>query len=447
MIARYTRPEMAALWSETAQYQAWLDVEIAACRAWAESVPGSIPMADVEALERDAARIDDWEAFTARVHAIEADTRHDVVAFTRALSERLGPEGKWIHYGLTSSDVVDTALSLRLTRASALIADALGRLSDVLARRAREHRRTAMMGRTHGVHAEPTSFGLVLALYFAEVQRQRARFAEAAEGVRVGKVSGAVGTFAHTPPEVEARTCAILGLAAAPISTQTLQRDRHAHFVSVVAGIGATLEKMAVEVRHLQRSEVREVEEAFGAGQKGSSAMPHKRNPVGSENVTGIARLLRGYAVTALENVALWHERDISHSAAERVILPDATTALHYALDRFTGILDRLVVFPERMRANLDATHGLYNSQRVMLALVDAGLSREAAYDLVQPRAMQAWHEGRSFHGLVLADDSIRAHLGEGEIDALFDVGHHLRHVDAIFARVGLDGEDAAPGA
>ncbi len=309
---------------------------------------------------------------------------------------------------------------------------------DVLARRAREHKTTLMMGRTHGVHAEPTTFGLVLALYHAEMQRNRDRFVAAAEGVRVGKISGAVGTFAHTPPRVEELTCEYLGLEPAPISTQTLQRDRHAHYLGVLALIGATLEKMAVEVRHLQRSEVREVEEAFRSGQKGSSAMPHKRNPIGSENVTGAARLLRGYMVSAYENVALWHERDISHSSVERVILPDATTILHYALTRFTGIVDTLVVYADTMRANMDKTFGLYNSQRVLLALVEKGLSREAAYDTVQPRAMQAWAEARSFREIVGADDAIRAHLSEAEIDALFDPAYHLRHVDDIFARVGL---------
>jgi len=439
MIARYTRPEMTALWSEAAQFQAWLDVEIAAARAWAEAVPGSIPLADVETLERDAAIPEaDWPVFVARIAEIEEATRHDVVAFTRALSERLGPEKKWVHYGLTSSDVVDTAWSLRLTRASALILAQLDALTAVVARRAGEHKRTLMMGRTHGVHAEPTSFGLVLALYHAELLRQRTRFVDAAEGVRVGKLSGAVGTFAHTPPEVEARACELLGLVPDPIATQVIQRDRHAHFVSAIAGIGATLEKMAVEVRHLQRSEVREAEEAFGKGQKGSSAMPHKRNPVASENVTGIARLLRGYATVALENVALWHERDISHSSAERVILPDATTALHYALHRMTTILDGLVVFADRMRANLDATHGLYNSQRVMLALVEKGLSREAAYDLVQPRAMVAWETGQSFQDLVVKTEAIGQHLTEGEINALFDPAFHLRHVDVLFERAGL---------
>ncbi|HYE96214.1 MAG TPA: adenylosuccinate lyase, partial [Rubricoccaceae bacterium] len=330
MIERYTRPEMGALWTEEAQYQSWLDVELAACRAWSEAT-GLIPAADVEALYANA-RFD-----VARIHEIEEHTRHDVVAFTRAVSETLGEERKWVHYGLTSSDVVDTALSLRLLRANALLREGLHRLAGVLAAKANEHRYTVMVGRTHGVHAEPTTFGLKLALFYAEVQRDVERFEAAAEGVRVGKLSGAVGTFAHIPPEVERRTCEALGLTPAPISTQVLQRDRHAFYMATLALVGATLEKIAVELRHLQRSEVLEVEEAFGKGQKGSSAMPHKRNPISSENLTGVARLLRGYMVSAYENVALWHERDISHSSVERVAFPDATILLDYALARMTG--------------------------------------------------------------------------------------------------------------
>jgi len=295
-----------------------------------------------------------------------------------------------------------------------------------------------MMGRTHGVHAEPTTFGLKLALYYAEMQRNLTRFDEAAEDVRVGKLSGAVGTFAHIPPEVERITCERLGLKPAPISTQVLQRDRHAFYMSVLALIGASLEKMAVEVRGLQKSEVREVEEAFGKGQKGSSAMPHKRNPVGSENITGCARLLRGYMVSAYENVALWHERDISHSAVERVILPDATTVLHYALHRFATIIQNLVVYPENMARNMERTYGLYNSQRLLLKLVDKGLSRESAYDTVQPRAMQAWEEGRSFRDIVLEDPAITSHLSQEEVEEAFDPRYHLRNVDLIFERVGL---------
>ena len=430
MIDRYSLPAMQSLWSEQGQFQAWLDVEIAACAAWAEA--GVIPQEDVDRL-RSRAGFD-----VARIHELEKKTRHDVVAFTRAVSESLGPERKWVHYGLTSSDVVDTAWSLRLLRANGLIREALGSLVAVLAERAREFKYTPMMGRTHGIHAEPTTFGLKLALYYAEAQRGLDRFERAAEGVRVGKLSGAVGTFAHIPPEVEAATCRSLGLEPAPLSTQVLQRDRHAHYLGVLALIGATLEKMATEVRHLQRSEVREVEEAFGSGQKGSSAMPHKRNPVGSENITGCARLLRGYMVAAYENVALWHERDISHSSVERVIIPDATTILHYALHRFARLMKRLVVYPESMQRNMDRSLGLFHSQRLLIALIDKGLSREAAYDLVQPCAMQAWKQERPFREVVLESVKAREHLSAAEIGEAFDTAYHLRHVDVLFRRVGL---------
>ncbi len=421
---------MRSLWSEQGQFQAWLDVEIAACAAWAEA--GVIPPEDVDKL-RSRASFD-----VARIHELEKETRHDVVAFTRVVSDSLGPERKWVHYGLTSADVVDTAWSLRLLRANALIREALRALAEVLAGRAREFKYTVMMGRTHGIHAEPTTFGLKLALYYAEVQRGLDRFERAAEGVRVGKVSGAVGTFAHIPPEVEAATCRSLGLEPAPLSTQVLQRDRHAHYIGVLALIGATLEKMATEVRHLQRSEVREVEEAFGSGQKGSSAMPHKRNPIGSENITGCARLLRGYMVSAYENVALWHERDISHSSVERVIIPDATTVLHYALHRFARLLRRLVVYPESMQRNMDRSLGLFHSQRLLLALIDKGLSREAAYDLIQPCAMQAWKQERPLQQVVLESAQARQYLSAAEIAEAFDTAYHLRHVDALFERAGL---------
>lgn len=430
MIERYSRPEMAALWTEQAQFDAWLEVELAACWAWSQL--GVIPAEDVEKLYAKAAFDVD------RIHEIEEITRHDVVAFTRSVSESLGPERKWIHYGLTSSDVVDTAWSVRLVRANVMIREKLIHLIDILGRRAVEHKHTLMMGRTHGVHAEPTTFGLKMALYYAEMKRNLKRFDAAAEDLRVGKVSGSVGTFAHLPTDVERFTCERLGLEAALISTQVLQRDRHAHYMSVLALIGATLEKMAIEVRGLQKSEVREVEEAFRKGQKGSSSMPHKRNPVGSENVTGCARLLRGYMITAFENVPLWHERDISHSSAERVILPDATTVLHYALDRFGGLMDNLVVFPETMRENMERTFGLYNSQRLLNALIDKGLVREKAYDTVQPLAMRAWTEKRSFRALVDASPEIAEFLTPDEIGAEFDVEYHLQRVDEIMERVGL---------
>jgi adenylosuccinate lyase len=430
MIDRYTRPEMSDLWSEHGQFQAWLDVELAACAAWSE-VTGAIPAEDVETLYREASFDVD------RIHEIEATTRHDVVAFTRAVSETLGEEKKWVHYGLTSSDVVDTALSLRLMRANELIGAALDRLIDVLSERAKEHRETLTIGRTHGVHAEPTTFGLKLALAYDEMTRNRERFRMAAEDIRVGKLSGAVGTFANIPPEVERVTMEKVGLRPAPISTQVLGRDRHAYYLATLAVIGASLERLAVEIRHLQRSEVLEAEEAFRPGQKGSSAMPHKRNPIGSENITGTARLLRGYMVAAYENVALWHERDISHSSVERVILPDATTILHYALHRMANIVENLQVYPERMIANMERTHGLVFSQRLLLKLIDTGMSREAAYDLVQPLAMQAWREGRSFRAIV-DGSAVPDHLAADAIDDAFDAGFHLREVDTIFDRVGL---------
>lgn len=429
MIDRYSRPEMRALWSEEAQFQAWLDVELAACRAWSKL--GHIPAEDVDVLYRDAAfNIE-------RIKEIEESTRHDVVAFTRAVSESLGDEKKWIHYGLTSTDVVDTAWGVRLKKANAILATGIDRMIQVLADKAREHKFTVMMGRTHGVHAEPTTFGLKCALWYAEMQRNKTRFEAAARGVEVGKISGAVGTFAHIPPEVEESVCEELGLEFAPISTQTLQRDRHADYMATLALIGSTLEKMAVEVRHLQKSETREAEERFYAGQKGSSAMPHKRNPVGSENIAGCARVLRGYMVTAFENIPLWHERDISHSAAERIIMPDATMLLDYMLSRFANIIENLMVYPENMKENIQRTFGLVFSQRLLLKLIETGMSRESAYDLVQPLAMQAWTEKRSFRELV-DTSAIAEKLPTSEIEDAFDLMYHTRQVDRIFSRVGL---------
>lgn len=429
MIERYSRAEMAAIWTEQAQFQAWLDVELAACRAW--SLLGEIPSEDVDILYRDATFDID------RIKEIEESTRHDVVAFTRAVSESLGPEKKWIHYGLTSTDVVDTAWGVRLKKANGIIMLGIDRLIEVLRAKAREHKYTVMMGRTHGVHAEPTTFGLKCALWYAEMVRNRERFVDAASGVEFGKVSGAVGTFAHIPPAVEEYVCEELGLSFAPISTQTLQRDRHAFYMSVLALVGSSLEKMAVEIRHLQKSETREVEEHFFEGQKGSSAMPHKRNPIGSENISGCARVLRGYMVTAFENIPLWHERDISHSGAERIILPDATTLLDYMLDRFARIIDNLVVYPEHMKENIDRTFGLVFSQRLLLKLIEKGMSREMAYDMVQPLAMRAWKERRSFRDLVDTSEIADA-IGVEEIDDAFDLMYHTRQVDRIFERVGL---------
>ena len=374
-----------------------------------------------------------------RIKEIEEQTRHDVVAFTRAVSETLGDEKKWVHYGLTSTDVVDTAWGVRLKKANQILRNDLHRMIDVLKNKALDYKYTMMMGRTHGMHAEPTTFGLKCALWYAEMQRNLERFEQAADAVEFGKLSGSVGTFANIPPEVETHTCEKLGLKPAPISTQTLQRDRHAHYLSTLALIGSSLEKMAVEVRHLQRSEVREVEEAFRKGQKGSSSMPHKRNPISSENITGCARVLRGYMLTAFENIPLWHERDISHSSAERIILPDATMLLDYMLHRFANVMENLVVFEDNMESNIWKTHGLVFSQRVLNKLIDQGMVREQAYDAVQPLAMRAWQEQIPFKPLVQEDPVISRQLSSEVIDELFDLAHHSKQVDQIFARVGLD--------
>lgn len=430
MIDRYTRPEMGAIWTEENRFNAWLEVEILACEAWAEL--GEIPKADVQKLREHASfNID-------RIKEIELETRHDVVAFTRAVSETLGEERKWVHYGLTSTDVVDTALSYVLTQANAILLKDIENFIEILRNKAMEHKYTVMMGRTHGVHAEPTTFGLKLALWYEEMKRNLERFKQAAQGVAVGKISGAVGTYANIDPFVEQYVCEKLGLERAPISTQTLQRDRHAHYMSVLALLATSIEKFAVEVRGLQKSETREVEEFFAKGQKGSSAMPHKRNPIGSENMTGMARVIRGYMMTAYENVPLWHERDISHSSAERIILPDATIALDYMLNRFGGIVKNLTVYPENMKRNMERTLGLIYSQRVLLALIDKGLSREEAYDTVQPKAMEAWEKQVPFRGLIEADGKITALLSETEIADCFDYHYHLKYVDMIFERLGL---------
>lgn len=430
MIERYSREEMASIWTEENQFQSWLDVEIAACKAWNRL--GIIPGDDIRKMETRASFDVD------RIHEIEEQTRHDVVAFTRAVSESLGEEKKWVHYGLTSTDVVDTALGLRLLQANRIIRSGIERMINVLAEKARQHKYTVMMGRTHGVHAEPTTFGLKCALWYQEMMRNLERFDHAAKGVEFGKLSGAVGTFANIPPEVEEITCELLGLTPAPVSTQTLQRDRHAYYMSVLALVGSTMEKIAVEIRHLQKTETREVEERFRKGQKGSSAMPHKRNPVSSENITGCARVLRGYMVTAYENIPLWHERDISHSSAERIIIPDALILLDYMLHRFAGVIENLVVYPENMKENINKTHGLVFSQRLLLMLIEKGMSREDAYDLVQPLAMQAWEEKKPFRSLVEGNKDISSRLALEELEEAFDLAHHTRNVDAIFKRAGL---------
>lgn len=430
MIERYTRKEMGNIWTEENKYRAWLEVEILACEAWAKL--GVIPEEDVKRI-REKASFD-----VQRIYEIEQETRHDVVAFTRAVSETLGPERKWIHYGLTSTDVVDTALSYLIKQANAIIRNDLERFITVLKEKALQHRHTVMMGRTHGVHAEPTTFGLKMALWHEEMKRNLARFNEAASRIEVGKISGAVGTYANIDPYVEEYVCEKLGLTPAPVSTQTLQRDRHAAYLSVLALIATSIEKFATEIRHLQKTETREVEEFFHAGQTGSSAMPHKRNPIASENMSGMARVVRGYMLTAYENVALWHERDISHSSAERIIIPDATIAINYMLNRFTNVVKNLTIYEEQMRENIFKTYGVIFSQRVLLSLIDQGMTREEAYNVVQPLAMKAWEEKTDFKQLVAKDPVIQATLSPEQIDDCFDYTNHLKNIDRIFAKIGL---------
>lgn len=430
MLERYSRPEMQQIWSLQNQYQSWLEVEVLACQAW--SKVGEVP-------ETDALKITENASFTTeRVQELEKVTKHDVVAFTRAVSESLGAERKWVHFGLTSTDVVDTAQGYRLKQADDVLRADLNELLATIKQRALEYQDTVMIGRTHGVHAEPTTFGLVLATWYAELQRDIERFEHAAKGVEAGKISGAVGTFANVPTSIEAYVCEKLGLRAQNISTQVLPRDLHAEYISTIALIATSIERFALEIRHLQRTEVHEVEEHFAAGQKGSSAMPHKRNPIGSENLSGIARVLRGYQTPALEDVGLWHERDISHSSAERIILPDATTLLDYQLARFNRILTNLDVFPERMLQNMNLTHGLIFSQRVLLKLVEKGFSREEAYDLVQPKTAEAWDHGADFKTLLANDPKVMAKLTPADLDDAFDYHWHLKRVNEIFERLGL---------
>lgn len=430
MIERYTRPEMGAIWTDENRYDTWLEVEILADEAWAEL--GEIPKEDAQKI-RENASFD-----VARILEIEAETRHDVVAFTRAVSESLGAERKWVHYGLTSTDVVDTAYGYQLKQANDILRQDLQRFLEIIGTKAKEHKMTVMMGRTHGVHAEPTTFGLKLALWYSEMKRNIERFEHAAKGVEAGKISGAVGTFANIPPFVEEYVCEKLEIRPQEISTQVLPRDLHAEYVSAMALIATSIEKFATEIRGLQKSETREVEEFFAKGQKGSSAMPHKRNPIGSENMSGLARVIRGYMVTAYENVTLWHERDISHSSAERIILPDTTILLNYMLNRFGNIVKNLTVFPENMLRNMDATFGLIYSQRVLLKLIDNGMSREAAYDLVQPKTAISWDEQVQFRPLLESDPEVTAILSQADLDDAFDYHHHLKNVDVIFERVGL---------
>jgi adenylosuccinate lyase len=428
VIARYSRPEMALIWAPQNRFRIWLEIETYACDA--QAALGVIPESAARGVrERGAFDLE-------RIDAIERETRHDVIAFLTNLAEHVGSEARFIHQGMTSSDVLDTAFAVQLAAAADLLLAGLEALLLALKRRAIEHKYTPIIGRSHGIHAEPTSFGLKLAGHYAEFARDRARLAAVRREIATCKISGAVGSFAHIDPAVEAYVAKKLGLEPEPISTQVIPRDRHAQYFVTLAVIAAGVERLATEIRHLQRSEVREAEEFFAPGQKGSSAMPHKRNPVLSENLTGLARLVRATVVPALENVALWHERDISHSAVERVIAPDATIALDFALARLTGLVDRLVVYPERMRRNLEAAGGLAQSQRVLLALTQAGMSREDAYAAVQRHAMAAWHGEGGFAGRLKADPEITRVLDPQTIDGLFDIGYHLKHVDTLFRRV-----------
>ena len=430
MIDRYARPRMKRVWSDQSKYDKWLLIELAVCEAWSEA--GVIPAEDMEKLS--AARYD-----IDRLNEVLRITKHDMTAFLRSVTEQLGPEGRWLHLGLTTSDVWDTATSLQMVDAADLLIEEVSRCIEVLAVQARQHKDTLMMGRTHGVHAEPTTFGLKLALWWDEMRRNRTRLNHARDEIAVGKISGPVGTHATVPPAIEAAVCDRLGLGAAPISNQVIQRDRHANFVTTLALVAASLEKFATEIRGLQRTEVREVEEPFSEGQTGSSSMPHKRNPELSERICGLARLIRGHSVTALENVALWGERDISHSSAERLILPDSCMALDYILDLFRGIIEGMRVYPERMMQNMEITHGLLFSQRLMLTLIEKGVSRDDAYKLMQTNSARTWDEDRDFRELVRSDAGVRAHLGDSELDEIFDYGYYVRFVDDVFARVGLD--------
>ncbi|HYX53731.1 MAG TPA: adenylosuccinate lyase [Candidatus Limnocylindrales bacterium] len=428
MIARYTRPEMGRIWSDENRFRCWLQVEVAASLTLA--VAGIVPRDAADAI----AQRGDFDL--KRIQDIEAEVKHDVIAFTTAVAEKVGPEARWLHYGLTSNDVVDTAQALQIKEASKIIRADLERLKEVLGRRAQEFRHTPIIGRTHGIHAEPTTFGLKLANWYAEVVRDIARFERSAEEMRVGKLSGAVGTFAHLEPEFEEKICRRLGLEAAPISSQVIQRDRHAYFVATLATIAATLDKIATEIRHLQRTEVREAEEYFSEKQKGSSAMPHKRNPITCEQICGLARVVRANAQAAFENVALWHERDISHSSVERVILPDSTILVDYLLQKTTHLIDTLVVYPNRMLKNLESTGGLVFSGQLLLDLAEHGMSREDAYRLVQKHAMRAWKEDLNFREQVMADPEITGRVPREQIDQAFDLKRQLRNVDKIYARV-----------
>jgi len=428
MIERYSRPEMATIWTQQNKYQKWLDVEVAACEAWAKL--GKIPAESLKVIKEKA----NFDAD--KVDEIEKVVKHDVIAFLTSVAEYVGPDSRFIHMGMTSSDVLDTSYAMLLKESGEMILDGIRKLMEALKRRAMEHKMTPMMGRSHAIHAEPVTFGLKMAVWYDEMRRNEARMERAIDVISVGMISGAVGTFAHMPMEIEETVCKNLGLKPAPASTQIIQRDRHAEFFTTLAIIASSIEKFAVEIRHLQRTEVYEAEEPFTKGQKGSSAMPHKRNPVLSENLTGLARLVRGYALSAIENVPLWHERDISHSSVERVIGPDATVTLDFMLHRTIGLIDGLVVYPENMMKNLNQMKGLVYSQQIMLKLVDKGITREEAYSLVQRNAMKVWEEGADFKGELLGDTDLMKLLSRDEIEESFNLDYYLKNIDNIFKRV-----------
>ncbi|MGE4292919.1 MAG: adenylosuccinate lyase [Desulfovibrio sp.] len=428
MIERYSRPEMAALWTLENKFRAWLEVELAVCEAWCKL--GVIPVEDMRTIRENA----DFDLD--RILEIEERTKHDVIAFLTAVEEKVGPASRWIHLGCTSSDIVDTANGLLLTRAGEIIARDLDKLLEVLRRMADEHKGRLCMGRTHGIHAEPTTFGLKLTGFYAEFKRHKVRVDAAREGIRVGKISGAVGTYAHLCPELEESALTLLGLAVDPVSTQIIQRDRHAHFFTSLALLAGGIERLGTELRHLQRTEVLEVEEGFSKGQKGSSAMPHKKNPISAENLCGLSRLVRTNALASLENMPLWHERDISHSSVERVIMPDSTILMDYILSRMTGLLDRLKINADNMERNLQGSFGLFYSQRLLMKLLDKGLKRQEAYELVQAVAMRCWEERRAFQTEAAADPALSAHLSPKEFAETFDPSYYLRYENVIYERV-----------
>jgi len=430
LIARYTLPQMGNIWTEQAKYDAWLNVEVAACEAWGKL--GRIPKKDLAIIKKKA------KFSVKRIETIEKKTNHDLIAFLTSVAENVGPSSRFIHLGMTSTDVVDTAQAIQLTNSADILLASLGRLAQAFKKQAKTHRYTMMIGRTHGVHAEPVTFGLKMALWYDETNRNIERLNHAREHIAVGMISGAVGTFANIDPRVEGQVCKLLGLKPALVSTQTLQRDRHAYFISVLAVIASSLEKFATELRNLQRTEILEVEEYFAEGQKGSSAMPHKRNPLTSERVAGLARVVRGYAITAQENVALWHERDITHSSAERVIFPDATILLHYMLEKFINVVEKMNVYPQRMKRNIQLTRGLVSSQQVLLALVGKGFTREQAYAIVQKNALNAWKNELNFRELIQTDPQVITSLTPVEIEKCFDLSYHLKNVDFILKRAGI---------